>query len=369
MRFTIQREQLLKPLQFVIGVVERRQTMAVLSNVLLKTSDNTLSLTATDLEVEIIAEAEMDVAVEGAVTVPARKFVDICKALPDEAQVEFNYDAEKERVTIRSGKSRFTLATLPVADFPNVGQLEARFRFPIAQKQLKHLIEKTQFSMAQQDVRFYLNGLLLEVDSGVVRTVATDGHRLSYCEQDLNVVQPNERIQVIIPRKAVMELGKILEATDAEAQVIVSTNHIQVLMPQIQFTSKLVDGQFPDYTRVMPTNTSKEVLADRGLLKQSLVRTSILSNEKYRGIRIKLEPGKIIALTHNPEMEEAEEELEVNYLGDSLEIGFNVNYLLDALAAIDTSNVKVFLGDSNSSCLIVPEEDTGEKYVVMPMRL
>jgi DNA polymerase-3 subunit beta len=369
MRFTIQRENMLKPLQFVVGVVEKRQTLPVLSNVLLTAKDNTLALTATDLEVEIVASTQLDIADKGEVTIPARKFVDICRALPEEAQMEVMFDADKDRVMIRSGKSRFTLSTLPVKDFPNIENVSGALEFSVPQRVLKLLIDKTQFSMAQQDVRYYLNGLLLEVSDQVVKTVATDGHRLSYCEQDVDV-SPAQRQQVILPRKGVMELAKILEDSEEEAQVIIGSNHIRVNVEGIQFTSKLIDGQFPDYDRVIPKNGDKEVVADRHLLRQALVRTSILSNEKYRGIRLRLQSGLLQAQAHNPEMEEAEEEVEVNYQGSELEIGFNVNYLLDALAVINSNNVKMIYGDANSSCLIVSEESSdGCKYVVMPMRL
>lgn len=369
MRFTIQRENMLKPLQFVVGVVEKRQTLPVLSNVLMTAKDNTLALTATDLEVEIVASTQLDITEKGEVTIPARKFVDICRALPEEAQLEIAFDADKDRILIRSGKSRFNLSTLPVKDFPNIENVSGALEFSVPQRVLKSLIDNTQFSMAQQDVRYYLNGLLLEVSDQVVKAVATDGHRLSYCEQDVDV-SPAQRQQVILPRKGVTELSKILEDSEDEAQVIIGSNHIRVNVEGIQFTSKLIDGQFPDYDRVIPKDGDKVVVADRHLLRQALVRTSILSNEKYRGIRLRLQSGLLQAQAHNPEMEEAEEEVEVNYEGSELEIGFNVNYLLDALAVINNNNVKMIYGDANSSCLIVSEDgNDGCKYVVMPMRL
>ena len=369
MRFTIQRENILKPLQFVIGVVEKRQTLPVLSNVLLVAKDNTLSITATDLEVEIVASTQLDISDTGSITLPARKFVDICRALPDEAQLDVSFDAEKDRIIIRSGKSRFNLATLPVTDFPNIEDVSGALNFQIPQRVLKNLIDKTQFSMAQQDVRYYLNGLLLEVSDNVVKAVTTDGHRLSYCERDADV-SPTEKQQVILPRKGVVELAKLLEDSDTPAEVIIGSNHIRINLENIQFTSKLVDGQFPEYDRVIPKNGDKEVTADREMLHKALVRTSILSNEKYRGIRIRLLPGLLQAQAHNPEMEEAEEEVEVSYQGGDLEIGFNVNYLMDALAVIPSDSVRMIYGDANSSCLILPMDDSvGCKYVVMPMRL
>jgi DNA polymerase-3 subunit beta len=369
MRFTIQRESILKPLQFVIGVVEKRQTLPVLSNVLMEAKSNTLSITATDLEVEIVASATLDISETGSITLPARKFIDICRALPDEAQLDVSFDAEKDRVIIRSGKSRFNLATLPVTDFPNIEDVSGQLAFQVPQSILKNLIEKTQFSMAQQDVRYYLNGLLLEVGHNIIKTVATDGHRLSYCERDIDV-SPTARLQVILPRKGVVELAKLLDDSESPAEVVIGSNHIRINLADIQFTSKLVDGQFPDYERVIPKHGDKEVIADRESLRQALVRTSILSNEKYRGIRIRLQNGLLQAQAHNPEMEEAEEEVEVSYQGGDLEIGFNVNYLMDALAVIPGGTVKMIYGDPNSSCLILPTtEGIGCKYVVMPMRL
>jgi DNA polymerase-3 subunit beta len=369
MRFTIQRENILKPLQFVIGVVEKRQTLPVLSNVLVKAKNNTLSITATDLEVEIVASAQLDVGETGLITLPARKFIDICRALPEEAKLDLWFDTEKDRVVIRSGKSRFNLATLPATDFPNIEDVNGQINFKVEQSILKNLIEKTQFSMAQQDVRYYLNGLLLEVSEHVIKAVATDGHRLSYCERDVDVSPPS-LVQVILPRKGVVELAKLLDDSDTMVEVIIGSNHIRINLPDIQFTSKLVDGQFPDYERVIPKHGNKEVISNREQLRCALVRTSILSNEKYRGIRIRLQTGLLQAQAHNPEMEEAEEEVEVSYQGDNLEIGFNVNYLMEALAAIPGESVKMIYADPNSSCLILPvSEDVGCKYVVMPMRL
>ena len=370
MKFSISREDLLKPLQFVIGVVEKRQTLPVLSNVMLTADKNNLSITATDLEVEIVASTGLDLSEAGQITLPARKFIDICRALPDGAQLELSVNAEKERAMIRSGKSRFSLATLPVGDFPNIEDVSGAFTFQVPQRVLKNLIDKTQFSMAQQDVRYYLNGLLFEVGDQVIRAVATDGHRLAYCESDADVSPPEKR-QVILPRKGVVELSKLLESSeDAMAEMVIGSNHVRVNLDQIQFTSKLVDGQFPDYDRVIPKNTNKEISASREVLRQALVRTSILSNEKYRGIRIRLQNGLMQAQAHNPEMEEAEEEIEIAYEGEGLEIGFNVNYLLDALAAVQTDTVKVLFSDANSSCLILPDdEEDGCQYVVMPMRL
>lgn len=366
MKFTVDRETLLKPLQQVIGVVERRQTLPVLGNLLMVASDNGLMITATDLEVEI--QSRVDVAIDepGEITLPARKLVDICKALPENASIQFNIKDQKAQ--IRSGKSRFTLATLPAADFPLVENIKGDCSFAIAQNKLKELIERTQFSMAQQDVRYYLNGLMLEIAKGRLRAVATDGHRLALCDMPVNIDTKEVR-QVIVPRKGIQELMRLLESGDKPVQVDVGINHIGVSNADIRFTSKLVDGRFPDYDRVVPKGGDKLVLADRELLRQALSRTSILSNEKYRGIRLNLEKNLIKIQAHNPEQEEADEEFEVDYKGGGLEIGFNVTYLLDVLSSVRSDNIEITLSDSNSSCLMREPGTEQYRYVVMPMRL
>ncbi|MBD3610125.1 MAG: DNA polymerase III subunit beta [Gammaproteobacteria bacterium] len=366
MKFNIGRETLLKPLQMVNGVVEKRQTMPILSNILLSATPESLTMTGTDLEVEMITRTHLDNADAGEVTLPARKFSDICRALPDDAIIEVEVNGD--RAIIRSGKSRFTLSTLPVVEFPNVEEINNPFTFTIAQSHMKGLIDKTSFAMAQQDVRYYLNGMLLEMADHTIRAVATDGHRLSLSEVGTEH-NPEEMIQVIVPRKAVMELSRLLEDSDELVEIQVGTNHIKFSLNDVTFTSKLIDGKFPDYERVFPKNSDKQVVANRLILSQALARTSILSNEKYRGIRLQLSPGILHTMAHNPEQEEAEEEVEVNYQGVELEVGFNANYMLDALNAVATEDVKVWLSDPNSSCLIHGLDDEQSKYVIMPMRL
>ncbi|WP_455198193.1 DNA polymerase III subunit beta [Kaarinaea lacus] len=368
MKFSILREDILKPLQTIIGVVERRQTLPVLSNILMVVNDDGLSMTTTDLEVEMVARTPLENAESGETTVPARKFVDICRALPENASLSVILDSEKDRITVTSGKSRFTLATLPAADFPGVDEVSAQYRLDIPQGDLKRLIEKTHFAMAQQDVRYYLNGLLLEISKGMVRAVATDGHRLALCSYECDAA-PSDTLQLIVPRKGIMELVKLLDDSDNPVDVQVGTNHVKISLSDFSFTSKLIDGRFPDYERVIPKNSDKSIEADRDAVRQAMVRTSILSNEKYRGIRLRLQPGALQAQANNPEMEEAEEEIEVNYDGPEMEIGFNVSYLLDALGAVNEDRVVMELGDANSSCVIHPQEDQNCTYVIMPMRL
>ncbi|GMQ83622.1 MAG: DNA polymerase III subunit beta [Gammaproteobacteria bacterium] len=366
MKFTIDRESLLKPLQQVIGVVERRQTLPVLGNVLIVADDKGLQITATDLEVEIQAKVSVQIDEGGEITLPARKLVDICKALPENASIQFTFKDQK--VQIKSGKSRFTLATLPAADFPVVDEIKSDCQFAISQDKLKESIERTQFSMAQQDVRYYLNGVMLEIGNGLLRTVATDGHRLALCDMDVDIAVSHSS-QVIVPRKGIQELQRLLEASDEPVQVEVGTNHIRIRTADLCFTSKLVDGRFPDYERVVPRGGDKLVVADRELLRQALSRTSILSNEKYRGIRLNIEKNNIKIQAHNPDQEEADEEFEVDYQGTGLEIGFNVTYLLDVLSSVRSENVEITLSDSNSSCLIQQPGTAQYRYVVMPMRL
>ncbi len=368
MKFSIKREVILKPLQTIVGVVERRQTLPVLSNILVVVKNNILAMTTTDLEVEMASKTSLESAEDGEITIPARKFVDICRALPDNADLTIMLDDEKERVTVRSGKSRFNLATLPVTDFPGLEEINAKFTFSLPQKALKRLIEKTSFAMAQQDVRYYLNGLLLEISEGMIRSVATDGHRLALCTHDCDV-HPEETIQLIVPRKGIMELVKLLEDSDDLVEIQVSSNHIKISLNDFVFTSKLIDGRFPDYERVIPKDSDKSIVANRDSIRQAMVRTSILSNEKYRGIRLRLQNDLLQAQANNPEMEEAEEDIEVSYQGSELEIGFNVSYLLDALGAVTEETVVLELGDANSSCLVHPQDDQSCTYVIMPMRL
>jgi len=309
MKFSIKREDILKPLQTIVGVVERRQTLPVLSNILMVIKNKTLSMTTTDLEVEMVAKTPLESSEDGDITIPARKFVDICRALPDNASLTILLDDEKQRVTVRSGKSRFNLATLPASDFPGLEDINTQFTFSLPQKALKRLIEKTSFAMAQQDVRYYLNGLLLEVSDGKIRSVATDGHRLALCTHECDT-HPDETIQLIVPRKGIMELVKLLEDSEEIVEVQVSSNHIKISLNDFVFTSKLIDGRFPDYERVIPKDSDKMIVVNRESIRQAMVRTSILSNEKYRGIRLRLQNDLLQAQANNPEMEEAEEDIE-----------------------------------------------------------
>jgi DNA polymerase III subunit beta len=365
MKFSAEREAILAPLQAVIGVVERRQTMPILANVLVAARGDRIAITATDLEVELVATVSVSIQQPGDTTLPGRKLLDIIRALPEKAPVAVSI--EGERATIRSGKSRFTLATLPASEFPQIEDIRAQRTVSIAQPTLKRLLDKTHFSMAQQDVRYYLNGMLLESDGNTLRTVATDGHRLAFCEASLDA-DAGSMHQVIVPRKGVLELQRLLGG-EGTVQLAVGSSHVRAEIGDIRFTSKLIDGRFPEYGRVIPANPTRRVTADRDLLRAALQRAAILSNEKYRGIRLAVKTGLLTLQAHNPEQEEAEEELEVAYTGEEMEIGFNVNYLLDALAALEAGEVDVGLTDANNSCLLSAGSTPQAKYVVMPMRL
>ena len=368
MKFSVVKEDILKYLQLIAGAVERRQTLPILANVLISAHDKQLSLTATDLEVELVGRLSIDkIEDPGEITVGARKLIDICRNLPNESTITLS--TKKDKLIVQSGKSRFSLATLPATDFPNIEEMHPKVSFQLSQKACKELLENTHFAMAQQDVRYYLNGMLIDINQGVMRVVATDGHRLSLGVSDKIDVQA-DHIQIIVPRKGIMELMKLLEDTDDEIEVIIGTNHICVSTLSFTFTSKLVEGKFPDYKRVIPKNGNKVVLVDRELFKQALTRVSILSNEKFRGIRLLISENLLKIVANNPDQEEAEDEIEVNYTGADLEIGFNVNYLLDVCNTIDSDQAKLTFIDTNSSALIEPHDNKSNfVYVVMPMRI
>lgn len=365
MKVSASREHLLEALQSVIGVVERRQTMPILSNILLSARDNRLRATGTDLEVELVAAAEVTVQQPGDITVPGRKLLDIVRNLPEKSQVTLT--REGERIVLRGGRSRFTLSTLPAAEFPVIDEIHATQTVTIRAQDCRRLIDKTHFAMAQQDVRYYLNGTLLETNGQVLRAVATDGHRLSWCEVALGGAA-REMQQIILPRKGVLELQRLLDG-EGEIEIAIGTNHVRVQIGEVRFTSKLIDGKFPEYSRVIPADPPRIMSASREALRAALQRTAILSNEKYRGVRLTFASGLLTVQAHNPEQEEAEDQLEVSFTGDEIEIGFNVSYLLDALAAVETETVEVGLTDANSSCLIRAPGNVNVKYVVMPMRL
>jgi len=374
MHFEIARKDLINPLKTAVGVVEQRQTLPILGNVLTKVEGGNLYLTATDAEVEIacstvLEEPNLDDSDNGAVTIPARKLFDICRSLPANAQIKLTTEEGEEKITVTSGRSRFSLATLPAEDFPETPEIDSIFSFKMPQSILKYMLMKTQFAMAQQDARYYLNGILMDLIDDTISIVATDGHRLGLATNELEM-NGEEQIQAIIPRKAVIELTKMLADNDDEVSISLDSNHIRIIMPdKTIMSSKLIDGRFPDYRAVIPVALDKIVTAKCEPLKQALTRVSILSNEKFKGVRLSLSKDVLKLNAKNAFQEESEEITEVDYQGEELEIGFNSLYLLDVLNTVDTDSVELHFSDENSSCLMNPKDSDSLKYVVMPMRL
>jgi len=362
------RDAILKPLQTVAGIVERRHTLPILANVLLRKQGPAVSFLASDVEIQVQTTAELGAGPEeAATTVSAKKLIDILRAMPE--GVEVSIKLADKRATIQAGKSRFALQTLGAEDFPTVAvneQFSASFSLP--QKQLKHLFQMVHFAMAQQDIRYYLNGLLLVTDGDHVRVVATDGHRLAYCQAQVEGAQL-ARQEVIIPRKTVLELQRLLGDTDEPVHLDVSGNQVRLRFGEVEMVSKLVEGKFPDYQRVIPSGYSKHMICSREVLAASLARASILTSDKFKGVRLSLAPGLLKVQTSNAEQEEAADEIEVDYTSDPVEIGFNVGYLQDVLANLKTEQVQIDFGDANTSALLTVPGDGDFKYVVMPMRI
>ena len=360
------RDALLRPLQSVSGIVERRHTLPILANVLIENRDAKLFVTATDLEMQITAHSVLAGKEPQATTVAARKLQDLLRALPDDATLSI--DGSGSRITLRAGRSRFNLQTLPAGDYPRIGIGQDQVQsFSLPQRELKGLLKSVEFAMAQQDIRYYLNGMLLVIDRGSLQAVATDGHRLSWAS--LKIDGDYQRQEVILPRKTVLELGKLLAEVDDAVVLSVLANQVRFTFANIELVSKVVDGKFPDYNRVIPTGHAKRVLLSRTDLLASLQRAAILSNEKFRGVRLVLKSDQLKIICTNSEQEEAEEELEIAYKGDMLDIGFNINYLLDVLQNLTTEQVELAFGDANSSALVTVPGRDDYKYVVMPMRI
>lgn len=363
----IEREQLLRPLQSVSGIVEKRHTLPILSNVLIEKSGDQLTLLATDIEIQIRTHTAGAAGMEkSAITVGARKLQDILRSLPDSAEVSL--ELTDKRMQVRAGKSRFNLQTLPAEDYPRMAQTDSeQVRLQLTQKQFKRLIGLVQYAMAQQDIRYYLNGLLLVVTGNELRVVSTDGHRLAYASEHLSESQT--RTEVILPRKTIIELSRLLADNDDALEVRLSPNQAVFRFGDIELVSKLIDGKFPDYERVIPQNHNKVITISRTTLLQSLHRAAILTNEKFRGVRVVLAPGSLKIISSNADQEEAQEELEIAYDAEALDIGFNVTYLLDVLNNVSSEHVEIRLADANSSALITLPGNDSFKYVVMPMRI
>ena len=362
----IPKDALLKPLQAVSGIVERRHTLPILANVLLEQKDNRLYVTATDLEMQITAFGELAGRQDQSITVAARKLQDLLRALPEEAAI--NIETAANKMTVRANRSRFNLQTLPAADYPRISLAQERQQtIKLPQRDFRSLLKLAEFAMAQQDIRYYLNGMLLVVDKELLQTVATDGHRLSFAS--LAVSGNYSRHEVILPRKTVLEVSKLLEDSEEEVTIDLLANQVRFRFSNIELVSKVVDGKFPDYNRVIPTGHAKQIDLSRALLLQALQRAAILSNEKFRGVRLVLGNDQLKIICTNSEQEEAEEDLEVEYKGEALDIGFNITYLLDVLHNLSTDRVLLAFGDANSSALVTMPDRNDYKYVVMPMRI
>lgn len=367
MKFSIKRETFLHPLSQVVGVVERRQTLPVLANFLIQAqSGGRLAVTGTDMEVELIASCEADVKQEGETTVPARKLLDIVRMLPDGVAINVTLDGDK--LMLSSGRSKYTLATLPATEFPATDQVESLETVEVEEQALKRLLDKTSFAMANQDVRYYLNGLLFEFKDGELRTVATDGHRLAVCDLGTKVEVEQNR-QMIVPRKGVLELARMLTDGKDKVTLGIGKNHVRLVKSSLVLTSKLIDGRFPDYQAVIPLGTERNITVDREAFIQALQRASILSNEKYKGVRLEAGGKAVKIIAHNPQHEEAEEVLEAELNFDKMAVGFNVTYLLDALNALESEQVAMEMRDANSSCLLSAVGSGPDRHVVMPLKL
>lgn len=366
MNIQINREILLKPLTSVTSIVEKRHTLPILSNLLLEAKQNKIHLTATDLEMQISLSVESATTGDFSTTISAKKLLDICRSLPDSSDI--NMATNDSRITLKAGKSRFNLQTLPAADYPVMTKTQGESTLvTIGQRQLKDLLKQVEFAMAQQDIRYYLNGLLFEVSSNKLNIVGTDGHRLSFTSTELK--QNYDKQDVILPRKTVVELIKLLDDSDEDVQIELSSNQANFSFSNFKLISKVIDGKFPDYNRVIPTGHQNTFTTDRVGILLAMQRASILSNEKYRGIRMVLSNNNLKLISTNSDQEEAEEELEINYAGDALDVGFNVTYLIDVLNNTNSEQVNFSFADANSSCLITVPNNLDYKYVVMPMRI
>ncbi len=367
MKFIISRDQILAPLQQIVSVIEKRQTMPILSNVLLQVGEGQLVMTGTDTEIQIVAKISIDsIQQAGEITVPARKFLDICRLLPGNAEI--NFDLQDEKVKLASGRSRFSLSTLPAEHYPEFNESQFEYQFLLNAGKFKKGLEKTLFCMANQDVRYYLNGLLLNVSNSRLKLVASDGHRLSIYEDDIGQATGYEA-RIIMPRKAVQELSRLLDDADAELNIQFSNNNIKIYYKDVVFSSKLIDAKFPDFSKVFNQAFMSPLLIQKQLLKEALTRVAILSNEKYKGVTLDIDEDLLKLSTHNPEHDEAEEELIIQHQGEPLSISFNSQYLLDAVSNLDSELAVLTIASNASSCFIEEPEQPLFKFIVMPMRM
>ena len=366
MKFIINRDTILIPLQQIVSVIEKRQTMPVLSNVLMVVEDNILYLTGTDLEIQINAKIPLNTSTSGSITVPARKFLDICRLLPNGAEIKCELIDEK--IKILSNKSRFSLSCLPANNYPQFSECEFENQFSINSDKFKKALDKTIFCMANQDVRYYLNGLLVNISNNKIKLVASDGHRLSVYEDSLDQTTGYES-RIIFPRKGVIELNKLLDDPSVDLKIEFSNSNIRIFIKNLIFSAKLVDSKYPDFGKVFQQDFFKSISIKKLILKDALTRVAILSNEKFKGVTLDISPMSLKISTHNPEHDEAEEELTIDYMGDPISIAFNAQYLLDAVSNLDSDVAVLTIASNASSCFISEPSDSIYKFIVMPMRL
>jgi len=370
MKFIVSREQLLVPLQQIVSVIEKRQTMPILANVLIKAIDNKLILTGTDLEIQLIVQVQVDIAEEGEITVPARKFLDICRLLPNDSSIDFVLQDDK--VKIKSGRSRFSLSSLVASDYPEFVETEMEGEFQVDAVLLKKALDKTVFCMASQDVRYYLNGLMMNLSNSRLKLVASDGHRLAIYENDIGQDTGYES-RILVPKKGVQELSRLLDKSDEQVNIKFSKNTIRFQTKKMTLSAKLVDANYPDFNKVFQQEFFSAISIPRQSLKAALTRVAILANEKFKGVSLEITAGQLKISAHNPEHEEAEEELSLDYQGDSVTIAFNAQYILDAIANLDSDNAQLIIARNASSCFIEepqsPEQSLEYRFIVMPMRL
>jgi len=367
MKFIINRELLLTPLQQIVSVIEKRQTMPILANVLFKLDNNLLTLTGTDLEVQIVVKIAFDNDQQGSITIPARKLLDICKSLP--SAVDIKFELVNDKLKVQSGRSRFSLSTLDAHDYPNFEMTAMDCQFTIKTAQLKTALDKTAFCMANQDIRYYLNGIMLGIFNRQLKLVGSDGHRLSIYEGEIDTETGMES-RIIIPRKGVLELARLLDNDpEQEIQVEFSKNNIRVVIENLIFSAKLVDSKYPDFSKVFEQGFNSPIHVQKQVLKDALTRVSILSNEKFRGVEFVIEGNNLQISTNNPEHEEADEEIAIEYQGEALSIAFNSQYILDAVSNLDSEIAVLTIAENSSSCFIEEASEQNYKFIVMPMRL
>lgn len=366
MNFIINREQLLPSLQQIVSVIEKRQTMPILSNILMVITENELVLTGTDLEIQLISKINLKTNDVGKVTVPARKFLDIVRLLANDAEIKI--ELKDDKIKISSGRSRFSLSTLPAENYPEFSESELDHQFLINAGTLKKSLDKTIFCMANQDVRYYLNGLSLHISNSKLKLVTSDGHRLSIYEEDIGQATGYEA-RVILPRKGVVELARLLDDPEAEINVQFSTSNIRIYYKELVYSAKLVDAKYPDFSKVFDQPFFNQIHIQKHLLKDALTRVAILANEKFKGVTCDFSNGLLKLSSHNPEHDEAEEELVIEYEGEELSIAFNSQYLLDAVSNLDSELAVLTIASNASSCFIEEPEQQAYKFIVMPMRL